>query len=404
MKKRLFSILLCVMLVTTMLIGCGSDAGGSSTEGGSTEGASNAESSDTEEDADSSNEGSSASSGSGGQFDDYARPVVKSDGDLTIGVLHMKLEAESQARSVAQNEVEAEQRGWKLIDVTWNSDAEWIDCFRNLMNQGVDAIILQNAESMDAKASVIQEAREKGIGVYNNDNMVVPGVIMNSTMPNGVAAMSLMYQIGNDMNWNGNLIFAQQSTIQVSVERVGPMEAVCGVYPNLSILDTLDVTAGGNDIPTYVADSSKAYFQKYGTDLNGYIGSCDYYAMSVVESAQQDPSLVNPDFFIAGIDGGTDVWNYIRNGGYYKYTYSQPFEMFTHKVWDVVDQIQVQGVNPGDSGCDIAYSGETLYSEGKVVTEENVPEVGVNVNSIFDYYTDDADAWYNWEGTYTVVE
>ena len=45
-----------------------------------------------------------------------------------------------------------------------------------------------------------------------------------------------------------------------------------------------------------------------------------------------------------------------------------------------------------------------MYTEGLVVTQENVPEVGANINSLFEYYDDDADAWYNWEGTYTVAE
>lgn len=113
---------------------------------------------------------------------------------------------------------------------------------------------------------------------------------------------------------------------------------------------------------------------------------------------------MNPDLFVAGIDGGSDAWNYIRSGGYFKYSYAQPFEMFTHKVFEAIEQIQVKGLNPGDEGCILAKSGEVLYSEGLVISQENVPEVGANINSAFDYYDDDPDAWYNWEGTYTVSE
>ena len=78
--------------------------------------------------------------------------------------------------------------------------------------------------------------------------------------------------------------------------------------------------------------------------------------------------------------------------------------MFTHKVFEAIDQIQVQGLNPGDDGCILEKAGEVLYTEGIIVTPDNVPEVGANINSIFDYYTDDADEWYNWDGTYSVGE
>ena len=107
---------------------------------------------------------------------------------------------------------------------------------------------------------------------------------------------------------------------------------------------------------------------------------------------------------MGGGEGGAEEWSYIRNGSYFKYSYAQHFEMFTHKVFECIDQIQVQGLNPGDEGCLLEKVGEVLYSEGMVITAENCPAPGANINSIFDYYTDDADAWYNWEGTYIISE
>ena len=45
---------------------------------------------------------------------------------------------------------------------------------------------------MEAKQDLVDMARGKGIGVYNVDNQMIPGIICNSTMPNGVAAMEMM--------------------------------------------------------------------------------------------------------------------------------------------------------------------------------------------------------------------
>ena len=386
MKKKLVSILLCAVMSIVLTTGC----------------------SDTSKKADAPKDDAKTEKeslgGSGEAFDDFTRPGINKDGKLKIACIHPKPEVESQKRSILQCELEAKNRGWEFQDIVYQSDSEWADLFKNVMNQGVDAIILGSTESMEAKVDLIQEARNKGIGVYSNDNQVVDGVIMNSTMPNGVAAMSLIYQIGNDVGWTGKFAFATAGTIQVHNERILPIQSVCDIYANLETLDTVDSTAGGADPATYVADAAKAWFQKYGTELTGVIGSCDFLAMPCAEAAEQSGGLVNPDLFVAGIDGGSDAWNYIRSGGYFKYSYAQLFEMFTHKVFEAIEQIQVKGLNPGDEGCILAKSGEVLYSEGLVISQENVPEVGANINSAFDYYDDDPDAWYNWEGTYTVSE
>lgn len=392
MKKRFLSITMCAMVIASLLCGCQ----------GSTDKNSTSKSTTDVEESDSSSK--TAAKGTGESFDEFTRPRIVEDGKLSVACIHPKPEVESQKRSLAQCELEAKNRGWEFQDIVYNSDAEWADLFKNVMNQNVDAIILGSTESMEAKIDLIQEARNAGIGVYSNDNMVVPGVIMNSTMPNGVAAMRLIYTIGNDIGWTGKLAFATASTIQVHNERIVPIQDICNIYANMEVLDTIDSTAGGNDPSTYTTDSAKAWFQKYGTDITGAIGSCDFFAMPIAEAAEQSTDLVNPDFFVAGIDGGSDAWSYIRSGGWFKYSYAQPFEMFSHKVFEAIDQIQIQGLNPGDDKCILTTAGEVLFSEGLVITEDNVPEVGANINSIFDYYDDDTDAWYNWEGTYTVSE
>lgn len=387
MRKKLISILVCAVMTVLLLAGCNDTSDKKKPSGSNT----------ATEDAN--------KTGSSGSFDDFARPRIVSDGKVTVACIHPKPEVESQKRSILQCELEAKNRGWKFQDVVYQSDSEWADLFKNLVNQDVDAIILGSTESMESKIDLIQGARNKGIGIYSNDNQVVDGVIMNSTMPNGSAAMGLIYRIGNDIGWEGKIGFATVAAIQVHQERILPIQSICELYANMEVVETVDGAAGGNDPFTYVGDAAKTWFQKYGTELRGAIGSCDAFAMPMAEAAEQSGDLVNPDFFTAGIDGGSDAWSYIRSGGYFKYSYAQPFEMFTHKVFEVIDRIQVKGLNPGDEGCLLSTSGEVLYSEGLVITKDNVPKVGANINSIFDYYDEnEKDAWYNWEGTYTVSE
>ena len=84
--------------------------------------------------------------------------------------------------------------------------------------------------------------------------------------------------------------------------------------------------------------------------------------------------------------------------------YSAPLEYYMHTCCELVDQIQVQGMSPGDEGCLIEESGDMIYLDGTIITPENVPAIGETIHAAYDYYDpNDTDAWYNWEG-YMVCE
>ena len=194
--KKLISMMLCAVMLLTLASGCASNSDSPAASQGTTTAATASPAANGE---------TATVSTDSGAFDQFARPAIKADGALKIACIHPKPEVESQKRSILQCELESKMRGWTFQDIVYDSDSEWADLFKNVVNQGVDAIILGSTESMEAKLDLIAEARNKGIGVYSNDNQVVPGVIMNSTMPNGSAAMSLIYKIGNDYNWTAKI-------------------------------------------------------------------------------------------------------------------------------------------------------------------------------------------------------
>ena len=130
-------------------------------------------------------------------------------------------------------------------------------------------------------------------------------------MPNGVAAMELMYTIGNDNYWNFNIGFIDVPAIQVSNERIGPMAAVLDAYPNTTTLATEDASAQA-DVFTAGYNITKAWLEKYGDELDGVIGFADLLATTAAEAiiAAGDPT--GEYTFTAGIDGGNQAWGYIR--------------------------------------------------------------------------------------------
>ena len=79
-------------------------------------------------------------------------------------------------------------------------------------------------------------------------------------------------------------------------------------------------------------------------------------------------------------------------------------------MFEIIDDIQVKGLNPGDEGCLLTKAGTAVYATGLVITPDNVPAVGTPIHEVFDYYgmdPEDPDAWFNWDdgnGIYMVTE
>ena len=337
---------------------------------------------------------------SGDAFDAFPRPRIKSDGDLSVAYVIRQAVAESQSRSYQQAEIECAHRGWTYVPIVIADVSEVRDAILSAINQDVDVLLIGNQESMPSFADVIAQAREKGIGVYNNDNQLVDGIIANSTMPNGVSAMELMYKIGEDISWTGNIAFLEIPTIQVSNERIGPMIGTVESYPGTEVVERGDLTTDPAGPVVAGNNLAKTYLEKYGSDdLRAMIAFFDMAAMAAGEAIAAAGDPMGEKTLTAGIDGGTQAWAAIREGTPFQYSYAQPFELYTHKLFELMDQLQVQGMNPGDAGALIGKSGDTMYSTGLVVTRANVPAVGASIHELYGYYGQDPadmEAWYNW--------
>ena len=340
-------------------------------------------------------------------FDDYPHPVVKSDGALTIGFISDKPEFESIQRILQQLRLECTHRGWELVEVVYESEQDLRDKVLNLINQNVDAILTFSLTNMDSKQDLVAQARAAGIGWYNMDTQIVDGVISNSAMPDGLAGATLMYAIGEKSKWNEGIAVITKKSIQVHYERTDVMSAIASCYSTANILSEQDIAAVTYDELQAATDFTKTWVTQYGDQLTGIITSTDYFGVPVAEALTQAGV---DNVWVSGFDGGSETWSYIRNNTPLQYSYAVPDELFVHKALEVVDDIQVEGLNPGDEGCAISHVGEIMYCEGIVIDRDNCPAVGTNIHAVFDYYggdPDDADAWYNWndgDGAYVVTD
>jgi len=83
---------------------------------------------------------------------------------------------------------------------------------------------------------------------------------------------------------------------------------------------------------------------------------------------------------------------------------SQPFEEYCHISFEVINQVQIEGIAPGAPGSMVPDT-RIIYVEPVLTNPENVPDPGTNIHELFtgSYYDPDMkDAWYYWGEPYKV--
>ncbi|BDF03483.1 sugar ABC transporter substrate-binding protein [[Clostridium] hylemonae] len=341
-------------------------------------------------------------------FDDYERPAVADEEEVSIIYLISNMTDESNIRCEQQAAVEAAHRGWDYQVINYEKEDNFREYFQNAISQQPTAIIIGVTQSFDSYQDLVEQARGAGIGIYSNDNSVIDGVISNSTMDNAEAAKAIMDQVVADHG--AELKYAVYELAMSEVMTLRADEAKnYAKDTNLELLDSIDLASTG-DLNTAGYTIAQTWLQQYGNELQFIFCSADTPALSAAEAIVQAGDKTGEKTFVSGVDGGSSTWSYIRGNTPIKYTYSQPFEYFTHMTFEVINDIQVKGLNPGDDGCTISKAGEYMTAPGIVTTAENCPAAGDSIHSVFDFYgedPDDEDAWYNWTdgpGIYEVTQ
>ena len=342
---------------------------------------------------------------SGGDFDDFARPqLVAADETFRLGAIAKDISAESIFRVDHQLQIECAHRGWEYVPVYYETEANYNDAFMSLINQGVHAIVLMNPMSVETHVDLYEMAREMGIGVYSIIGSIDKGIITDIGIPGAVAAMQLLYRIGIDYNWDLDIAAIRCDSQMASSERMYPLIGYleAGFRPNMRLVVTDDISALLTSLGSSMMagqEMARTWIQKYGDEINCIFSYSDNGAMGAAEVVKADGDPDGEKCFVVGIDGGKQSWAYIRDGSPLKYSYAQPMELFAHQMAELIKQIQIQGLNPGDEGCLLDKAGNAIYTEGSIVTKDNVPAVGTSIHCAFDYYDETItgeDAWWNW--------
>lgn len=329
------------------------------------------------------------------------QPRVVTDRPLFIGYGLLFLTSESCQRDWKQIQIEAEHRGWDLTHVC---DAATTDVQRDtiqtFINKDVDAIVI-NYFRMEPLTDLILEARKKGIGVYCVDTELRPGVIVDTTQPNGVVGAQVFYYGLDRLGARGKMLILNYTGHVLRRRCYSAQGLAANDWPALELVGFEDLPMPGFEKASF--DFASNYITNYGDELKWIFGGWDTPGIFAARAIEQ-AGYTRDDIFCTGIDGGSEAYAEIRKGSPFVATMSQPFEEYVHVLCDVIDQVQIQGIGLGEEGSMVPDS-RTIYLPPVLTTPENVPESGASIHEVFGatyYDPDDPDGWYFWGDPYRI--
>jgi ABC-type sugar transport system substrate-binding protein len=330
-------------------------------------------------------------------------PRVVKGRPLQIAFLIPQPSAEALQRGLRQAQIEAEHRVWKVAaEERADEIAKQRNAMQAFIQKNVDAIVFL-FPFVEPLKDLILEARNKGIGVYNLDADLQPGVVINVTQPNGVVGAMLAYYIIDRLNGTGGVAvinYTGHILRQRCYAAKGLFESKAD-WPNLDLVGWQDLPNPGWEKASY--DAAAAWLQKYGKKLNAIFAGWDtpgIMASRAIEAA----GFTKDDCFVVGIDGGSEAYDMIRKGSPFVATMSQPFELYAHTVFEVINEVQIKGIAPGAKGSSVPKN-RTIYATPVLSTADNLPAVGSVIHEVFrnSYYDPTKkDEWYFWGKPYTV--
>jgi len=292
-----------------------------------------------------------------------------------------------------QNEVVG--RGWKVTPIL---DASSLDLqasgMRSFIEKDVDAIII-NGMQMEPLMDIIIEARELGIGVYNCDTPLRPGVIANVTQPNGVVGAQMFYYGMNRLNGKGNMLIFSHPPHILRRRCFSARGLVEDDWPGLKLVGFEDLGQFGWEKKVF--DVTSNYIQRYGADLSWIFAGWDSPGILATRAVEQ-AGYTKDEIFVTGIDGGPESYAEIRKGSPFVATMSQPLEQYLHMTCEIIKQVQIDGIGPGELGSMVP-PWRTIFCTPVLTDATNLPEPGQSIHEVFGatyYDPDNPNGWWNW--------
>lgn len=277
--------------------------------------------------------------------------------NLKVGFIATNFSAESQARVARSFKAEANELGWKVVQLnsmgTINKQA---DQMNNLVQMDVDAIVLAMAHPHEISPA-LERALDNDIPVITVDSGYYEGVVADITANNFVMGAKVSTYLVNQLGGEGNIVTVKFNKHFGTRRRGKVLDIVLSEYRNVEVIAEHTMSSPKKFMEN-TRNAMSTFVTKYGDKIDGVWCAFDQLAYAASDVLEQH----GIDAKVVGIDGNDETMRRIKNG-VMTATVKQPFENMGKKAVELIDKI----VNKGMSYDEATGNKDIIYLDAPLI-------------------------------------
>lgn len=290
-------------------------------------------------------------------------------GAVKLGIVAFQMSAETHARTANAAKAVAEDKGWEVTLLnSAGSVPDHAAQIENLVQKGVDAILLAMGKPLQAEAQ-LKAAAAKKIPVVTVMSGTSPHTLFDVTVNEfEVGAKIGVYLLGL-LNYQGNILMSRYEGHGGTKIRGRVMDIILEENTGVKVLGT-HAMARTQSWREDVKAGMEALILRHAGQFQAIWASFDGQAF-VIDDILQAQGYKKGQVFLTGVDGGQEAFRRIRDpNSLFTATVAIPFELMGEAAVDSLDDIL-----SGTPKSEIT-PGPYLFMDAVLVDANNVPAEG----------------------------
>lgn len=288
---------------------------------------------------------------------------------VKLGIVAFQMSAETHARTANAAKAAAEDKGWEVTLLnSAGSVPDHAAQIENLVQKGVDAILLAMGKPLQAEAQLVAAAAKK-IPVVTVMSGASPHTLFDVTVNEfEVGAKIGVYLLGL-MNYQGNILMSRYEGHGGTKIRGRVMDIILEENTGVKVLGTHSM-ARTQSWREDVKAGMEALILRHAGQFQAVWASFDGQAF-VIDDILQAQGYKKGQVFLTGVDGGQEAFRRIRDpNSLFTATVAIPFELMGEAAVDALDDI-LSGTPKNE-----ITPGPYLFMDAVLVDANNVPAEG----------------------------
>lgn len=288
---------------------------------------------------------------------------------VKLGIVAFQMSAETHARTANAAKAAAEDKGWEVTLLnSAGSVPDHAAQIENLVQKGVDAILLAMGKPLQAEAQLVAAAAKK-IPVVTVMSGTSPHTLFDVTVNEfEVGAKIGVYLLGL-MNYQGNILMSRYEGHGGTKIRGRVMDIILEENTGVKVLGTHSM-ARTQSWREDVKAGMEALILRHAGQFQAVWASFDGQAF-VIDDILQAQGYKKGQVVLTGVDGGQEAFRRIRDpNSLFTATVAIPFELMGEAAVDALDDILA-----GTPKNEIT-PGPYLFMDAVLVDANNVPAEG----------------------------